>query len=287
MPEMTVQQGEQGPSGAVAPSMSAPPSAPRERPLAWVRREVAQLAADILRTKAASAPVSTSVPVASTPTSAPGHPISTPAPIPTPAPPVSAPGPPPPTPTPTPTPPATPATGEPLAPGAVAPPVSVTAQQLQPLIIAALGTQSVAVDQPAPSEVVWYDHDGEVLVDLGRTLVRLLPGVVLVALMMETDQTGAGQVVVPLSVGTPQQPAGLLVATEGKPRGPVALVDRWGEAAVAATWSALLQAAHALALHSGIDTFGARLVPGAISTDGQTFSVLPQARHTIDAVAGR
>jgi hypothetical protein len=169
----------------------------------------------------------------------------------------------------------------------VAPPVSVTAQQLQPLIIAALGTQSVAVDQPAPSEVIWYDHDGEVLVDLGRTLVRLLPGVVLVALMMETDQTGIGQVVVPLSVGTPEQPAGLLVATETKPRGPVALVDRWGEAAVAATWGALLQAAHALALHSGIDTFGARLVPGAISTDGQTFSVLPQARHTIDAVVGR
>jgi hypothetical protein len=78
-----------------------------------------------------------------------------------------------------------------------------------------------------------------------------------------------------------------MVMTENRPRGPVALVDRWGESAVAVAWRGLVDAAHALALQAGVDGFGARLVPGAISTDGKTFTVVPQARHALDAVVGR
>jgi hypothetical protein len=135
--------------------------------------------------------------------------------------------------------------------------------------------------------VIWYDHDGEVLVHLDQTVVALDDGVVLVALTLETDQTGTGQLTVPLVVGTRQFAAGLLVMTESRPRGPVALVDRWGDSAVAVAWRGLVDATHALALQAGVDAFGARLVPGAISTDGKTLTVVPQARHALDAVAGR
>jgi hypothetical protein len=176
---------------------------------------------------------------------------------------------------------------KPVQPGTLGAPIAVDAPHLQLLIVAALGAFYVAPDATAPAQIVWHDHDSEVLVHLDRTLVRLSVGVVLVALTLQTDQTGVGQVTVPLSVGSPQLPAGLLVVTESHPRGPVALVDRWGDAVVAAAWRALIDAAHALALQAGIDSSGARLVPAALSTDGKTFSVVPQARHAIDAVAGR
>lgn len=175
----------------------------------------------------------------------------------------------------------------PVPPGALSPPVAVTVDQLQTLVVAALGSLYVAPDQTGPPQVIWYDHDGEALVHLDRTLVRLGVGLVLVALTLETDQTGVGQLTVPLGVGTPEMAGGLMVVTESRPRGTLALADRWGDTAVAAAWRALLDAAHALALQAGVDASGARLVPGALLCDGKTFSVVPQARHPIDAVIGR
>jgi hypothetical protein len=176
---------------------------------------------------------------------------------------------------------------QPVPPGTGVTPVSVAAVGLQTLLIAALGAIYVAPEATPATEVVWYDHDSEVLVHLDQTLVKLTDGVVLVALTLEADQTGVGQLTVPLSIGSAEAPAGLLVVTESRARGPVALVDRWGEAAIAAAWRGLLDAAHAIALNAGFDTSGARLVPAALSTDGVTFTVLPQARYEIDAVAGR
>lgn len=176
---------------------------------------------------------------------------------------------------------------KPMPPGTVGPAISVTAAQLQPLLMASLGSLYVADDISPPAEVIWYDHDSEVLVFLDRTIVRLGDGMVLVALTLETDQTGAGQLTVPLSIGSAEMAAGLVAVTESLPRGPAVLADRWGDAVVAAAWRALLDTAHALALQAGIDTSGARLIPGAISSDGKTLSVVPQARHAIDAVTGR
>ena len=109
----------------------------------------------------------------------------------------------------------------------------------------------------------------------------------LVALTLEIDQTGAGQLTVPLSIGSAQLAAGLVAVTESRPCGSAALVDRWGDATIAAAWRALLDAVHSLALQAGVDTSGARLVPGAVSCDGTTLSVVPQARHAVDAVTGR
>ena len=183
---------------------------------------------------------------------------------------------------------------KPLAAGATAPPVSVPAADMEALTRAALGAAAATAagdGTPAggkpPAQVVWQDADGEVLVHLDRTRVVLHPGLVLVAMTLETDQTGAGELVVPFAVGGPDSPAGLIAVTERLPRGPQALVDRWGQSVIAAAWLALLDVAHGLALHTGVDEEGARLIPGALSVDGSQLTVVPQARHSADRVAGR
>lgn len=165
--------------------------------------------------------------------------------------------------------------------------VAVTAADLQPMLVAALGAPYVAPGAPPPSQVIWYDHDGEVLVHLERTVVALHPGAVGIGLQLQNDESGVGLLSVVFGVGTRSAAAGLVVAAETHPRGPLALVDRWGETVTAAAWRALLDVAHAVALHAGVDSSGARLVPAAISASAQKLTVTPQARHAIDAVTGR
>jgi hypothetical protein len=178
-------------------------------------------------------------------------------------------------------------TGKPLAPGATAPPVDVKQASLQTLTRAALGAAYAPIGDTPPAQVIWQDHDGEVLVHLDQTQVVMFPGLVLVALTLESDETGSGQIIVPFAVGTPESPAGLVAVTEPNPRGPQSLVDRWGRSAIAAAWQALLDVAHGLSLNAGVDQEGARLIPGALSTDGTTLSVTPQARHATDRIAAQ
>jgi len=175
----------------------------------------------------------------------------------------------------------------PIPPGGTGAPVSVPAAALPELAATALGARYAAPGQPPPPRVVWADGDSEVLVHLDKTEVVTFPGLVLIALTLEADETGPGQLVVPFAVGSPDSPAGLVAVTEARPRGPSALADRWGEAVTAAAWLALLDMAHAMALRSGTDPAGARLIPGAITSDGSALSVTPQARHPADQVPGR
>ena len=177
--------------------------------------------------------------------------------------------------------------GTPVPPGGVADPVTVPASAVNGLAVAAIGARYAAPGQPPPAQVIWHDVDSEVLVHLDKTQAVLFPGLVLIALTLESDETGPGQLVVAFAVGGADSPAGLVAVTEARPRGPAQLVDRWGEAATAAAWLALLDVAHGMALQSGTDTAGARLIPGAISCDGSVLSVTPQARQPADQVAGR
>jgi hypothetical protein len=178
-------------------------------------------------------------------------------------------------------------TGQPLAPGATASPIEITQTSVQTLTTAALGAAYVPAGDTPPTQVIWQDHDGEVLVHVDQTQVVMFPGLVLVALALESDETGAGQVIVPFAVGSPEIPAGLVAVTEPNPRGPQTLVDRWGQSAIAAAWQALLDVAHGISLQVGVDQDGARLIPGALSTDGTTLSVTPQARHAADRIAAQ
>lgn len=162
-------------------------------------------------------------------------------------------------------------------------PVTIDAAQLQSSMISALSAPYTAAGASPPAAVVWFDHDGEVTVNLASTTVTLLDGLVLVALALQSDQTGAGQVIVPLSVGTEANPTGMLIGTENRPRGLLALVDRWGEAATAAAWSALLDVAQTVAQQGGADANGAPFIPVSITAATTGFAVLPQARQAMDS----
>jgi hypothetical protein len=173
----------------------------------------------------------------------------------------------------------------PVAAGTLAPqPATIDQPTLQAAIISALGTPYAPPGGAPPTEVIWFDYDGEVLVHIGATVVSLGDGVVLVALTLEAQETGLGQLVIPLVVGTPAQPVGLVVGTETRPRGPSLLVDRWGEAATAAAWGALLEVARNLAQQGGADGNGAAFVPAAMTATAQQFAVLTQARQAMDSV---
>jgi hypothetical protein len=172
----------------------------------------------------------------------------------------------------------------PIAPGATGPPISVAAGVVQRLTMLALGAAYTAPGQPPPIQVVWQDSSGEVLLHIDQTKVVLFPGLVLIALTLESDETGAGELVVPFAVGTPTSAAGMVASTESQPRGPQLLVDRWGQSTIAAAWQALLDVCHRIALQGGLDAQGARLIPGAITCDGTNLTVTPQARFATDQV---
>jgi hypothetical protein len=172
-----------------------------------------------------------------------------------------------------------------VAPGTLAPQaVTIDQPTLQAAVVSALGTPYAPVGATPPTQVVWYDHDGEVLVHINATVVSLFSGLVLIALTLETEETGVGQLTVPLTVGTSAQPVGLVVGTEVRPRGPSLLVDRWGEAAIAAAWRALLDVARNLAERGGADSNGQPFIPVALSATPDQFLVLPQARQAMDSV---
>jgi hypothetical protein len=120
-------------------------------------------------------------------------------------------------------------------------------------------------------QVVWTDGDAELLVRADAARVRCVDGAVLVGLPVYTDQTGEAEVVLAFAVG-----AGLRMAAERPPRGPDTVVDRWGEALLAAGWDALVAVAAGVAAAgngSGGTPGPARPVALAATADGLTVDV--------------
>lgn len=142
---------------------------------------------------------------------------------------------------------------------------------------------------PAPDEtlVVWRDGDSEVLLHAGRTRVAMREGIVAVALLLECEETGGPvEVVVPFGVGSEERPAGMIAATERRPRGPAVLIDRWGEPIIATAWQALLDIAAVAAANEGDDTDGEPLRAAALLAGRDRLSVVPQARHEFERAIG-
>jgi hypothetical protein len=137
---------------------------------------------------------------------------------------------------------------------------------------------------------VWQNLDSELAVHHRESRAALLEGLVLVGLPTRCDQIPSpapadSELVVPLAVGSPAEPAGLVMAAEPVARGPQLLVDVWGETAVAAAWLALVDVCRFLAELAGQDRNCYPLLPGAVAAQPGMFTVVPQARHAIDVRA--
>ncbi|MGX5187752.1 hypothetical protein ACWKT5_34630 [Streptomyces avermitilis] len=134
---------------------------------------------------------------------------------------------------------------------------------------------------------VWQDLDSELGVHYQESRAALLDGIVLIGLRTFCDQVSGGEaaqaeLVVPMAVGTPDEPAGLVVAAETTARGPELLVDVWGETAVAACWQALIAVCRYVASLAGEDRHCRPLVPGGVHAADGFLTVVPQAMHAVD-----
>jgi hypothetical protein len=162
---------------------------------------------------------------------------------------------------------------EPAATGRLA---SFSQRRLEDLVRAAL-----ALSKDTPS-FAWVDGDSELAVHAERTRVALGPGVVLVGIAVECDQSGPAEITVAFALGSQERAAGMIMSAPQRPDGPAAVVDRWGGVLVAAAYRAVLDVATAAAAAAGVDRDGKMLIPAAVSSDGRRLVVVPQARHAVD-----
>ncbi|MEZ4444537.1 MAG: hypothetical protein R3B72_36015 [Polyangiaceae bacterium] len=94
----------------------------------------------------------------------------------------------------------------------------------------------------AATSVVWVDRESEAIVHLDSLEARFAGDVLVVALDLETDQTGRATVVVPMALGgAPGR--GIAAVVPDRIRGPELLVGRWGPVVVEALMAGLVSLA--------------------------------------------
>lgn len=134
----------------------------------------------------------------------------------------------------------------------------------------------------SPGSVLWREGDRELLILPARVTARFGRGVIAVSIPVQCDQSGSGFVHVSFVVGDPSSPAGLVAATEERPRGPAVVVDAWGENLVAFAWHIVLEVVSGIAGEAGRDVDGSRLVPIGLAASPDGLFIVPMARHTFD-----
>lgn len=131
--------------------------------------------------------------------------------------------------------------------GRYAIPDKLDEKQLAAIVRDALaGGQSLKSDR-----VLWEDAGDEALLHLDSVVVRLLPRTILIAANLETDQTGAGALIVTFALGSTQDKTGLFAMTEERVRGHPLLASRWGAIFRETVWAALLASARTHANERG------------------------------------
>lgn len=131
-------------------------------------------------------------------------------------------------------------------------------------------------------DVVWVQGDSELLVRTAGIGLRCATGLVTIAIPVSCDQlTEDATVEVPLGVGQPGAPSGLVMSTLVRPTGPPVVVDAWAEALTAFAWEALVHLARSLSGAVGTDANGRPLVPAYVGAGAGVLEVQPMARHRI------
>lgn len=96
----------------------------------------------------------------------------------------------------------------------------------------------------AASSVIWINGSNEVLVHLDSTQVRILDGMLLVSVDLETDQTGRTPLICSFALSNAADPAALLATTDEYPQGDGLLTACWGQQLQQAVWSSVLSLAN-------------------------------------------
>ena len=158
-----------------------------------------------------------------------------------------------------------------LKPGEPGPQRSIPAQELSGLL-----RRAAAGDA---RRTVWSHRGHEATVRLDSLRAAVADGVLLVALTLDTDQTGPQELTCVFAVGSAKQPAGLLAVAEERPRGHGELAAAFAEPAIAPAWRALLAVVAAVAAAAGQDADGDPLVPAALTATPDGLLVHTIADH--------
>lgn len=173
---------------------------------------------------------------------------------------------------------------DPVVAGTVLPTVPLKAAEARrlfgPAASVAAGVDPFRADRT--TVVKWREGDRELLITPAKVSVRFATGAIAVSIPVSCDQTGDAVVHVSFVVGDPKRPAGLVAATDARPRGPTIVVDAWGDALVAFAWQTLLEVAATVAGEAGRDADGSRLVPVGLAAAPDGLFVVPMARHSFD-----
>jgi hypothetical protein len=166
---------------------------------------------------------------------------------------------------------------KPLPAGTPGTAVPITLQSYQQLITA-------TATQGNQGQVVWTQDSSELTVFTNKVTTALDDGLILITIPVSCDQLANAVIQVPFAGGSATQPAGMVCATEQRPRGPDLIVDVWGDALIAFAWKLILTVATRVAAQSGVDEDGAGLVPITFSVAKDGLTLLPIARHAFDRV---
>lgn len=161
--------------------------------------------------------------------------------------------------------------------GEVAGDMPIDKKEFQTLLTAAAGANETP-------RVIWSDGTNELVVELARISVKTLEGLVQVSIPVACEETGAQSIVVSFATGSPDQPAGLIFATETIPEGPAEIVELWGESLIALAWSSVLRALSTVAKEAGTDRDGAGLIAAGVVASAQGLNLSVMARHAMDRI---
>lgn len=141
--------------------------------------------------------------------------------------------------------------------------------------------------RPTPrKEVIWVEGESELAVDLDGVRAQFSDGLIVVALRVRCDQTGAVDVQVNFACGTRERPAGLYASALRRPFGPELIVSAWGDALVAFAWQCLMGVVTGVANATGKDVRGNLLVPVEMVVSARGIEVVPMARHRFSGSSG-
>lgn len=141
--------------------------------------------------------------------------------------------------------------------------------------------QQLAPGSSLSAPVVWTHGDSEAVFHTDKLRLSFLPGLVLIEVTLETDQTGVSVLVVAFSLGKSPADATLNAVTEELPRGDPLLAARWGEIVQNELWDGLLNVGQDYQRQRRGD---ASLVVGGLYTDGQSLSFIITRPFSASAV---
>lgn len=120
---------------------------------------------------------------------------------------------------------------------------SISANYTESALVAALTVKlagQLSAEQVSPSSIIWTDRGDELIIHLHSLQTSLKPGLVGLSFDIQADGVQQQTIVMLFTVGTTDGPKSLVSATEAVPRGPSALMARWGTVLQQTVWDALL-----------------------------------------------